>query len=537
VENNIVQMVSFLPGSLFWKGTQDSTLPKNEEEIRKCLLKLEKPVWVVQSAGSTGITNEGEMALTPGPVSLIGFTGPLTIDSLGDRSFCKTYNTLFAYYAGAMANGIASVDLVISLGRAGYMASFGAGGLSPDSIETAIVTIKDALPGKPFAFNLLNSPGEPALERKVTELYLKHGIRVIEASAYLTVSSSLVYYRASGLSLGPDNQIEIGNRIIVKLSRKEVARRFLAPPPAEILRQLVEEKRITEQQANLAQQVPVADDVTVEADSGGHTDNRPLVCLVPAMLALRDEFQEKYHYAQLVRVGAGGGIGTPSAALAAFMMGAAYIVTGSVNQACVEANASEHTRKLLAQAEMTDVSMAPAGDMFEMGVRVQVLKRGTMFPMRAQKLYELYTHYESWEAIPTGEREKLETQVFKKGFDSIWNDCEQFFSVRDPKQIERANKNPKDKMALVFRWYLGLSSRWSNTGQPDREMDYQIWCGPAMGAFNDWVRGTTMGDIQNRHVVDVAREILTGCAYLYRLKILNAQGIKFTAGIERYPVV
>jgi len=92
-------------------------------------------------------------------------------------------------------------------------------------------------------------------------------------------------------------------------------------------------------------------------------------------------------------------------------------------------------------------------------------------------------------------------------------------------------------MALVFRWYLGLSSRWSNTGQPDREMDYQIWCGPAMGAFNDWVRGTYLADIQNRHVVDVAREILTGCAYLYRLKMLNAQGIKFTAGVERYPVV
>ena len=27
--------------------------------------------------------------------------------------------------------------------------------------------------------------------------------------------------------------------------------------------------------------------------------------------------------------------------------------------------------------------MAPAADMFEMGVKLQVLKRGTMFPMRA----------------------------------------------------------------------------------------------------------------------------------------------------------
>jgi NAD(P)H-dependent flavin oxidoreductase YrpB (nitropropane dioxygenase family) len=47
-------------------------------------------------------------------------------------------------------------------------------------------------------------------------------------------------------------------------------------------------------------------------------------------------------------------------------------------------------REMLAQAEQADVIMAPAADMFEMGVKLQVLKRGTMFAMRAAKLYELY---------------------------------------------------------------------------------------------------------------------------------------------------
>src|ERR1019366_8424775 len=54
-----------------------------------------------------------------------------------------------------------------------------------------------------------------------------------------------------------------------------------------------------------------------------------------------------------------------------------------------ESGASEGVRRLLAQAEQADTAMAPAADMFEMGVKVQVLKRGTMFPMRAAKLYEL----------------------------------------------------------------------------------------------------------------------------------------------------
>ncbi len=183
---------------------------------------------------------------------------------------------------------------------------------------------------------------------------------------------------------------------------------------------------------------------------------------------------------------------------------------------------------------MTDVTMAPASDMFEMGVKVQVLKRGTMFAMRAQKLYELYSRYDSLESIPVAEREKQEKTVFKMTFEEVWNACELFFNQRDPRQIERANQNPKDKMALVFRWYLGLSSRWSNKGEAGREMDYQIWCGPAMGAFNDWVKGSSLEMIPNRKVVDVAREILQGAAYLYRVRLLENSGVSIPAEFRRY---
>jgi PfaD family protein len=183
---------------------------------------------------------------------------------------------------------------------------------------------------------------------------------------------------------------------------------------------------------------------------------------------------------------------------------------------------------------MTDVAMAPAGDMFESGARVQVLKRGTMFSMRAQKLYELYTRYEAWEQIPETERQKLESSVFQRGFDDIWADCVTFFSQRDPKVLERAQKNTRDRMALVFRWYLGLSSRWSAQGVAGREMDYQIWCGPAMGAFNDWTRGTYLEQMENRHVVDAALQILTGAAYLARVRQLEAQGISLPAELRRY---
>jgi trans-AT polyketide synthase/acyltransferase/oxidoreductase domain-containing protein len=505
--------------------------------IRSCLLDVNHPLYVIEREGKIGLisaTCDEPTFREQANGHFIAGIPALPIEDLGDRGFKKTYQVSYAYYAGSMANGIASVDMVVALGRAGLLGSFGAAGLVRSRLESAITAIQAALPDEPYAANLIHSPSEDALERNAVEIYLKKGAHVVEASAFIDLTPNIVYYRAAGLSLSSEGEIKIANRVIAKLSRVEVATKFMQPAPINILDHLVSEGRITQQQAELAKQVPMADDVTVEADSGGHTDNRPLVCLLPTMLALRDEIQRKYNYPVPVRIGAAGGISTPASALGAFMMGAAYIVTGSINQSCVEAGASEHTRQTLAQAGMADVAMAPSADMFEMGVKVQVLKRGTLFPMRAQKLYELYSHYDSIEQIPKEELEKLEKQVFKRDIESIWEDTVKFFTERDPVQIERAQNNPKRKMALVFRWYLGLASRWSNSGEKGREMDYQIWCGPSMGSFNDWVRGTYLAEPKNRRVADVAFQILTGAAYQYRLQALKLQGLQIPAELEQY---
>ncbi|MGB0894881.1 MAG: PfaD family polyunsaturated fatty acid/polyketide biosynthesis protein, partial [Parashewanella sp.] len=328
--------------------------------------------------------------------------------------------------------------------------------------------------------------------------------------------------------------IQINNKVIAKVSRTEIARHFMSPAPEKILSKLVEQGRISADQMQMAMQVPMADDITAEADSGGHTDNRPLVTLLPTLLALKDELQAQFNYPMPIRVGAGGGIGTPDAALAAFNMGAAYIVTGSINQACVEAGASEHTRKLLSTTEMADVTMAPAADMFEMGVKLQVVKRGTLFPMRANKLYDIYTKYDSIEAIPEDEKQKLEQQVFRAPLEQIWQGTVDHFNARDPKQIERAQDNPKRKMALIFRWYLGLSSRWSNQGEMGREMDYQIWAGPALGAFNAWAKGSYLDDYRNRSAADLARHLINGAAYQNRINLIQAQGMQLPSALQRW---
>ena len=57
-------------------------------------------------------------------------------------------------------------------------------------------------------------------------------------------------------------------------------------------------------------------------------------------------------------------------------------------------------------------------------------------------------------------------------------------------------------------------------------MDYQIWCGPSMGAFNEWARGTYLEDYRDRHVGDVAWQLLGGCGYAYRVQSLRLQGVQ-----------
>ena len=294
-----------------WQGDLD-TVSFDAGNIKNKLMNLNAPCYILNKEGQIGISNQGslsysangktqqlEMVLT---VPAIGF------HQLGNPSFLEFYGVKYAYMTGAMAQGIASEEMVISLGKANILSSFGAGGLSPARIETAIHKIKQALQHKSFAFNLLHSPSEPAIERRSIDLYLQHQIRIIEASAFLDLSDNIVYYRAAGLSLNSANEIEIKNKIIAKVSRREVAIKFLEPAPTKILNQLVQQGLITELQANLAAKIPMADDITVEADSGGHTDNRPLVCLLPSILELRDEIQRKYGYENPVRIGVAGGI-------------------------------------------------------------------------------------------------------------------------------------------------------------------------------------------------------------------------------------
>jgi PfaD family protein len=455
--------------------------------------------------------------------ALCGVVLPMSLRSFGDPDFCRDHRLQLPYVGGSMAKGISTVSMAKALGKAGMLGFFGAAGLSLDQVGRALDELLQE-PDLRFGCNLIHSPSEPELEKAVVDLYLQRGVHLVEASAFLALTLPLVRYRTQGIYRDPQGRVMTPNRLIAKVSREEVAAYFFAPPPQKMLQQLVDAGELSPEQMVMAAEIPMAQDVTAEADSGGHTDNRPALALFPTILAQKERFQQQYHYRQRLRVGLGGGIATPAAALAAFTMGAAYLVTGTINQACVESGTCDEVRKLLAETRQADITMAPSGDMFEIGVKVQVVKRGTMFAIRAQKLFDLYRAYDSIDSLPVDERTKLEKTFFKAPLEQIWVQTRDYFSVRDPKQVTKAQADPKYKMALIFRWYLGQSPVWANSGNPERKIDYQIWCGPAMGAFNEWARGSFLEDPTRRDVVTLAYNLLYGAAVLQRVNQLRQQG-------------
>ncbi len=468
--------------------------------------------------------------------TLVGTLPGIYPERLGDRGFNEAHGVRFSYCTGAMANGIATTRMVIAVAEAGMLGFFGAAGLPRDRVSAAVDELTTVLGHRPLAWgvNIIHSPNEPALESAVADLLVTRGVLRAEASAYMALTPAIVRYACAGLRATPDGRVVRTHRVMAKVSRPEVARGFLSPAPKAMLDTLVREGKLTADEARLAGYVSVAEDITVEADSGGHTDNRPLAVVLPVILALRDELTREHRLALSARVGAAGGLGCPSAVAAAYALGAAYVLTGTVNEAAVESGLSVEGRAMLADATLADVMMAPAADMFELGVKVQVLRRGTMFGPRAQRLYEAYMAWESLEAMPAAQREKLEREVLGASLETVWAETRAFWVKRDAGEVARADGNPRHRMALCFRWYLGMSSRWAITGEPTRKLDYQVWCGPAMGAFNTWVRGSFLEPPPARTVVQIGRNLLEGAAQVTRAQQLRACGVPVPSSAFRY---
>lgn len=433
---------------------------------------------------------------------------------LGSQTFRNRYSLRYAYVAGGMSQCISSASLVIRMGRAGMIGYLGTGGLSLAEVEKAIQTVQAELkPEQPYGANFLANHDVPAVERALMGLFLKYKVTFIEAAGFVQMTPALVLFRISGLYRDELGNVQCRHHILAKVSRLEIAEMFMSPSPEHVLNGLLKEGVITPEQAIMAREIPMSHELCVEADCGGHTDGGIPTILLPAMLELRRRLVSHFRYREPICMGLAGGIGMPASAAAAFAMGADFIVTGSINQCTVESGASDKVKTMLQDTGIHDMALAPAGDRFESGSRIQVLKKGVLFPMRASKLYSLYTQYGSLEEVPQVERDKLERNLFKRSFDQIWQERVALLkSQGQEREVALAQANPKVRMGQVFRWYFGYSSQLALSGSKEDVVNYQVHTGPALGAFNQWVKGTPLEPWAQRHVDEIGMKLMDAAA-------------------------
>ena len=433
-------------------------------------------------------------------IKTISFSQALAVSS----AFMERYKVKLPYYVGSMYRGISSVQMVVTCSKAGILCFFGSAGFKSPELEQHIQAIQSQLKANQnYGMCMLCNLEFPQEEMAIAELYLRYGIRVVEASAYAKVTKALVYYRLKGVHQTGD-KIITPNRIVAKVSRLEVAEKFMAPPPTELVTELLQEGLLNEEEASLSVRVCMASEVTVEADSGGHTDQGVALSVIPMIIAQRDRAQNQFSFDEPILMGAAGGIGTPQAVKAAFALGVDYVVTGSINQCTVESGAHETVKELLSKVGPHDMGIAPAGDMFEIGAKVQVVNKGSRFCARANKLSSLYYQYDSVDDLPKKVIKELERDYFGESLDSVWQSIVDYKQGVKAKEIESANKNGKQKLALILKSYFAKTTHWTLSGDVKHKKDFQIHCGPAMGAFNQFVKGTEYENWRHRSVVDIA---------------------------------
>jgi trans-AT polyketide synthase, acyltransferase and oxidoreductase domains len=177
-------------------------------------------------------------------------------EQLGSAEFRRLYGVRYAYAAGAMYHGIASTALVTAMARAGLLAFFGAGGLPVAEVDAAISVLRRELgPGGSYGVNLLCTLDNPALEEELVELYLRRGVRFVEAAAYPQMTAALVRWRFTGARLGSGRDCHAPNQVLAKVSRPEVAEAFMSPAPERLIASLLAAGKLTGEEAEVARRL------------------------------------------------------------------------------------------------------------------------------------------------------------------------------------------------------------------------------------------------------------------------------------------
>ncbi|MGY0236825.1 hypothetical protein [Longispora urticae] len=244
--------------------------------------------------------------------------------ALGSAAFRADYGVRYSYLAGALPSAVTSVDLCLRLGKAGLLGFYGAEHMPLAAVVAALDELRDT----PFGMEL------PAgRESELVDRYLDAGVRCVDATGYTEPTPDLLRYR---FSAGP-------RQLLVNVASPAAALPFLLPPESAAWTGPDPESAAwagpdpAPRPGSVAPGLPVATDIAVLGGNVAH---------LLALVRLRDRLGSP------TRIGYGGGLGTREGVAAAFVLGADFVVAGSVNHPTPEAGATDEVRDALAALDV-----------------------------------------------------------------------------------------------------------------------------------------------------------------------------------------
>ena len=410
---------------------------------------------------------------------VLGTLPPLYPEWLGDRAFGEAHGVRFPYVAGEMANGIATT----AAGgrrwrRAGCSGSSARPGSTPERVEAGVDEI--AARARTGGAHLGREPHplartSPSSRRRSPSCTSRAACGASTASAFMGLTPASCATRATGF----DADAGRAHRAHAPRVREGLAARGGAAVP--VARAAADARSTCSPRGQLTRD---------EADAGRGTcrsprtsPSRPTPAATPTtgrsarccpiILALRDELAAQHGYARAdPRSARRAGSARRTRVAAAFALGAAYVLTGSVNQARVESGLSRRTASRCSpQAEHRRRDHGAGRRHVRAGVKVQVLQaRHDVRGARARSCTSSTATYAVLEAMPprTRARSSRSEMLRRRASTRSGRRRERSVAARDPRELDARRARPEAPMALVFRWYLGPVEPVGDRRRPER---------------------------------------------------------------------
>lgn len=453
--------------------------------------------------------------------------------SLGSASFKKRYGLDYAYLIGGMFKGISSAAMVIEAARSGMLAFYGARDVPLKILKQQLGEIKAGVPGgRCFGVSLFHNPFDIRAEEQIIDLLISEDIRCISLSGCFDVFPHILRYRIAGLYRDKEGVIKNRHKVIVKISHPAIMELFLQPPSEKQIRELLDRQLITAEQAGLARNIGggirggiregigegmgigIADDFCVTGEAAARTGQESGFTLLPALKRIKEKVCPAYPGAREVHIGYAGGIGTPEAAMTAFLLGADFILTGTINQCTLEARTGGTAKRLLQNAGVQDTGPAPSFELFETGGRIRVLKKGSFYASRSLFFAGLYSRFNSLEKIDGKTVTKLEKDYFFKSLSEVDGLIREKYH-HNPEVLAKMDGKPGFKMAMFFRYYYNYCAGLAINDNQENILNYQIFCSPAMGSCNRWLTERGLESWEKRSAHKIGKMLMDETAALF----------------------